>query len=155
MNPFKQRVLNGQLNAATWIPNGTLVFHAWEMSAGDSEWGTTRGWEKGGGVGVWCCHRPRIHSQYEQLYERKSLRMNGMEKKIRFFFIAYALQIRPDILLEFGMLQSHFHMRFMVCRHQPPARVRKGDGVPRRTVPARGFISCFPLITEERRRPRH
>lgn len=46
--------------------------------------------------------------------------MNGMKKKSS-FCITYTLQIRLDILLDYGMLRSHFHMKFMVCRHLPPA----------------------------------
>lgn len=55
-----------------------------------------------------------------------------MKNKIR-FCIAYTLQTL-DILLDYGMLPSHFHMKLMVCRHQPPALEKRhfsGSGVPR------------------------
>lgn len=106
MNPFKQRVLNGQLNAATWIPNGTLMFRAWEMRAGDSERGTTRGWEEGG-VGVWCCHCPLNPLAIWGTLLKEVSENDWNEKEIS-FCIAYALQIRLHILLDYGMLQSHF-----------------------------------------------
>lgn len=93
--------------------------------------------------------------------------MNGMKKKIS-FCIAYTLQIRLGLLLDYGMLQSHFHMKLMVCRHLPPALEKRHFSaeqerqwcatrdVMQGLVPARGFISWFsPLIEEERRRTYH
>lgn len=62
-----------------------------------------------------------------------------MEWKIKRFCIANAIQIKLDILLDYSMLQSYFHMKLMVCSPLPWRRdifqqSRKGNGVPWRML---------------------
>lgn len=83
--------------------------------------------------------------------------------KIR-FCIAYTVQTRFDILLDYGTVQSYFHMKLMGCRRQPPALEKRHfsaeqerqwcatEDVMQGLVPTRGFISWFSLIMEEERR---